>query len=85
MYPYIDKRETCWTVESKRGVKLVERGLKILERVADERLRKEIEIHDIGFRFMKGRETTDLFDNWRRRQWRETTLTYCTLIDLDNA
>ena len=42
-----------------RGIKLLEHGLKVLERVSDERVRKMTEVDPRQFGFMPGKSTID--------------------------
>ena len=42
-----------------RGIKLLEHGLKVLERVLDERVRKLTEVDPRQFGFMPGKSTVD--------------------------
>ena len=44
---------------SYRGIKLLEHGLKVVERIFEHRIRQQVEIDDIQFGFMKGKGTTD--------------------------
>ena len=44
---------------SYRGIKLLEHGMKIFERVLESRLRRNVVIDDMQFGFMPGRGTTD--------------------------
>jgi hypothetical protein len=73
---------------SYRGIKLLEIGLKVYERVIEGRLRQQVEIHDNQFGFMKGRETTDAI--FILRQMQEKVLEgnskrYWTFVDLEKA
>jgi len=44
---------------SYRGTKLLERAMKVVERIFEHRIRQQIDINDMQFRFMKGKGTTD--------------------------
>ena len=71
-----------------RGIKLMEHGLKIMERVIDERLRVEVHIDKMQFGFMKGKGTVDAM--FIVRQLQEKTLEgneelFCAFIDLEKA
>ena len=44
---------------SYRGIKLLEHGMKVFERVLEARLRRNVIIDDMQFGFMPGRGTTD--------------------------
>jgi len=41
---------------SYRGIKLLEHAMKVVERIFDHRIRQQIEIDDMQFGFMKGKE-----------------------------
>ena len=41
---------------SYRGIKLLEHAMKVVERIFEHRIRQQIEIGDMQFGFMKGRE-----------------------------
>lgn len=73
---------------SYRGIKLLEIGLKVYERVIERRLRQQVTIHDNQFGFMKGRGTTDAI--FIMRQVQEKVLEgnskrYWTFVDLEKA
>ena len=44
---------------SYRGIKLLEHAMKVVERIFEHRIRQQIELDDMQFGFMKGKETTD--------------------------
>ena len=44
---------------SYRGIKLLEHAMKVIEKIFEHRIRQQIEIDDMQFGFMKGKETTD--------------------------
>jgi len=44
---------------SCRGIRLLEHGMKVVERIFEHRIRLQIEIDDMQFGFMKGKGTTD--------------------------
>ena len=44
---------------SYRGIKLLEHAMKVVERTFELRIPQQIEIDDMQFGFMKGKETTD--------------------------
>lgn len=71
-----------------RGIKLLEIGLKVYERVIEGRIRQQVEMHDNQFGFMKGRGTTDAI--FILRQVQEKVLEgndkrYWTFVDLEKA
>jgi len=41
-----------------RGIKLLEHAMKVVERIFEHRIRRQIEIDDMQFGFMKGKGTT---------------------------
>ena len=53
---------------SYRGVKLLEHGMKVIERVLEKRLREIIKIDDMQFGFMPGKGTVDAIFITRRMQ-----------------
>src|ERR1700733_2360735 len=71
-----------------RGIKLLEIGLKVYERVIERRIRQQVTIQDNQFGFMKGRGTTDAI--FILRQSQEKVLEgnerrYWTFVDLEKA
>ena len=71
-----------------RGIKLTEHGLKVLERILDERLREIVKIGKQQYGFMKGRGTLDAI--FIVRQLQEKRLEgnqklFCAFIDLEKA
>ena len=44
---------------SYRGIKLLEYGTKVVERIFEHRIRQQIYVGDMQFGFMKGKGTTD--------------------------
>jgi len=44
---------------SYRRIKLLEHAMKVVERIFEHRIRQQVDIHDMQFRFMKGKGTTD--------------------------
>ena len=73
---------------SYRGVKLLEHGMKVLERILDKRLRQRISIDEMQCGFMPGRGTTDAIFILRQMQERHLSkkkcLYYC-FVDLEKA
>ena len=71
-----------------RGIKLTEHGLKVLERILDERLRETVKIGKQQYGFMRGRGTVDAI--FIVRQLQEKRLEgnqklFCAFIDLEKA
>jgi len=44
---------------SYRGIKLLEHAMKVVERIFEHRIWKQIEVDDMQFGLMKGKGTTD--------------------------
>ena len=42
-----------------REIKLLEHAMKVVERIFENRIRQQIDIDDMQFRFVKGKGTTD--------------------------
>ena len=71
-----------------RGVKLLEHGMKIIERVLEKRIRALVEVDNMQFGFMSGRGMTDALFIARRMQeeYREKdTKLYMCFVDLEKA
>jgi len=51
-----------------RGIKLLEHAMKVVERIFEHRIRQLIEVDDMQFGFMKGKETTDAIFTVRQMQ-----------------
>jgi hypothetical protein len=73
---------------SYRGVKLLEHGMKVLERILEKRLRQRIEVDDMQYGFMPGRGTIDAIFILRQLQekylGKKKCLYYC-FVDLEKA
>ena len=71
-----------------RGVKLLERAMKIVKRVLEKRTRELVKVDDMQFGFMPGKGTTDALFILRRMQeefrGREKKLYMC-FVDLEKA
>ena len=68
MVPIYKGKGDVTNCSAHRGVKLLEHGMKIIERVLEKRIRALVEVDDIQFSFMPGRGTTDVFFILRRMQ-----------------
>ncbi|XP_064106829.1 uncharacterized protein LOC135215808 [Macrobrachium nipponense] len=71
-----------------RGIKLTEHGLKVLERILDERLRESVKIGKQQHGFMRGRGTADAIFVVRHLQEKKlegNQKLYCAFIDLEKA
>ena len=53
---------------SYRGIKLLEHAMKVVERIFEHRIRQQIKIDDMQFRFVKGKGTTDAIFMARQMQ-----------------
>ena len=53
---------------SYRGIKLLEHGMKVVERIFEHKIQQQIEINDMQFGFMKGKGTTDAIFMTRQMQ-----------------
>ena len=53
---------------SYKGIRLLEHAMKVVERIFEHRIRQQIEIDDMQFRFMKGKGTTDAIFMARQMQ-----------------
>jgi len=51
-----------------RGMKLLEHGMKMVLRIFEYRIRQQIEVDDMQFRFTKGKGTTDAIFTVRQMQ-----------------
>jgi len=73
---------------SYRGIKLLEHGMKVLERVLEKRLRQKLNIDEMQCGFMPGRGTTDAIFMVRQLQekylQKKKKLYYC-FVDLEKA
>ena len=73
---------------SYRGVKLLEHGMKVVERVFEQRLRNIIKIDKMQFGFMPGKGTTDAIFIARRMQesyMEKKKKLYMCFVDLEKA
>ncbi|XP_064099437.1 uncharacterized protein LOC135210475 [Macrobrachium nipponense] len=71
-----------------KGIKLIEYGLKVLERIMDEGLREKVRIKKQQYGFMRGRGAVDAI--FIIRQLQEKRLDgnqelYCAFIDLEKG
>jgi len=73
---------------SYRGIKLLEHAMKVVERIFEYRILQQIEIDDMQFGFMKGKETTDAIFTAKQMQEnfrvKNKTL-YFGFVDLEKA
>ena len=73
---------------SYRGIKLLEHAVKVVERIFEHRIRWQIEVDDMQFRFMKGKGTTDAIFTLRQMQKKfrvKGRKLYFSFVDLEKA
>jgi len=73
---------------SYRGIKLLERAMKVIERSFEHRIRQQIEVDDMQFGFMKGKGTTDAIFTVRQMQKNfrvKGKKLYFVFVDLEKA
>ena len=71
-----------------RGIKLLEHGMKILEKIIEGRLRKTVEIDPMQFGFMPGRGTLDAiftFQQIQEKHQEKRKEFFTTFVDLEKA
>ena len=71
-----------------RAIKLLELGMKVLERVLERRLRMKVNIDDMQFRFMSGKGTVDAIFIVRQLQEKfmeKRKDLFYALVDLEKA
>jgi hypothetical protein len=84
---YKQKGDTL-SCDNYRGIKLIEYGMKVLEKIVEGRLRKLVSVDEMQFGFMPGKSTID--DIHIVRQVMEKTLKgnkklYSCFVDLEKA
>jgi len=73
---------------SYRGIKLLEHGMNVFERVCEHRIRQQIEIDDMQFGFMKGKGAIDAMFVVRQMQQKfkvKNKELYFGFVDLEKA
>ena len=68
MVPIFKGKRDVMNCGSYRGVKLLEHGLKIIERVLERRIRTLVDVDEAQFGFMPGKGKTDALFLVRRLQ-----------------
>ena len=68
MVPIYNEKGDVTNCGAYRGVKLLEHGIKIVERVLEKKIRALVEVDDMQFGFMPGRVTTDALFIVKRMQ-----------------
>ena len=66
--PIYEKKGSVMGCASYRGVKLLEHGMKVVERLLEKRLRRIVKVDQMQFCFMSGRSTVDDIFILRRMQ-----------------
>ena len=70
---------------SYRATKLIEDGIKILEKVLERRIRQIVELNEMQFGFTSGRGTTDVIFIVRQMIQRKERPLYYAFVDLEKA
>ena len=73
---------------SYRAIKLLEHGMKVLERVLEMRIREQVKIDEMQFGFTPGKSTTDAIFIVRQVQEKFSTKQknlYYAFVDLEKA
>ena len=73
---------------SYRAIKLLEQGMKVMERVLEKRVRSQVKIDDMQFGFMPGKGTTDAIFITRQMQEKHQAKKkrlYYAFVDLEKA
>ena len=71
-----------------RGIKLLEHGMKILEKILERRLRRIVDIDDMQFGFMPGRGTTDatfILQQIQEKYLEKNKELFTVFVDLEKA
>ena len=74
--------------ELYRAIKLLEQGMKVMERVLEKRVRSQVKIDDMQFGFMPGKGTTDAIFIMRQMQEKHQAKKkelYYFYVDLEKA
>ena len=66
--PIYKKKGSVMDCASYRDVKLLEHGMKVVERLLEKRLRRLVKVEQMQFGFMPGRSTVDAIFILRRMQ-----------------
>jgi Reverse transcriptase (RNA-dependent DNA polymerase) len=74
---------------SYRAIKLLEHGMKVVERVLENRIREQVSIDEMQFGFTPSKETTDTIFIVRQIQEKfrakKQEAVYCAVVDLEKA
>ena len=88
MVPIYKGKENILDCGNFRGIKLLEHGLEIFERILDKRLRQQVDIGEMQFGFMPGKRTVDSIFMPRQRQgkiFEGNGTMYTAFVDLEKA
>ena len=88
MVPIYKGKENVLDCGNFRGIKQLEHGLEIFERILDKRLRQQVDIGEMQFGFMPGKRTVDSIFMLRQRQgkiFEGNGTMYTAFVDLEKA
>ena len=88
MVPIFKGKADVMSCGSYRGVKLLEHAMKIVEKVLERRIRTLVNLNEMQFGFMPGKETVDALFIVRRMQednQKKDKKLYMCFVDMDNA
>ena len=86
--PIYKKKGSVMDCASYRGVKLLEHGMKVVERLLEKRLRRLVKVDQIQFCFMPGKSTVDAIFILRRMQesyLEKNRKLFICFVDLEKA
>ena len=86
--PIYKRKEDILNCSSYRGVKLLKRGLKIVERVMEKRIQAIVELNEMKFGFMPEKSTVDALFVLRRlleEHLQKEEKLYLGFVDLEKA
>ena len=86
--PIFKKKGDILECRNYRGIKLLEHGLRILERMLDKRIRKVVKIDPKQFGFMPGKSTVDAIFIVRQlleKRMEGNLAVFCGFVDLEKA
>ena len=86
--PIYNKKGSVMNCASYRGVKLLEHGMKVVERLLEKRLRRLVKVDQMQFGFMPGKSTVDTIFILRRMQesyLEKNRKLFICFVDLEKA
>ena len=86
--PIYKKKGSVMDCASYRGVKLLEHGMKVVERLLEKRLRRLVKVDQMQFGFISGRSTVDAIFIFRKMQesyLEENKKLFICFVDLEKA